>query len=180
MLHSYKAANAFNQAAQELVYQKAINPEFSWEYLTNPHGLTRNLGQTAGSMAAIVPTMLVMPEATAARDIAVLGGDAITQALINRGLYNATKVFAEGAPNAFRYAATSEPIKGLAEGGHVRTDLLNECYSDEEATKRSIYTALANIPVLAASNFAKGLLLGAPWLKAGGSLAKNVGQGVAR
>lgn len=180
ILHSDKAASAFNQAVQELAEQNAIDPEFSWEYLSDPRGLTRSFGQMLSSMAAIAPTMLAMPETTAARGIAALAGDAITQALVNRGLYNAAKVFAEGAQNAFRYAATSAPVEGLAEGGHVRTDLLNEGYSDEEATKRSINTALANIPVLAASNFAEGLLLGAPLFKTSGSVAKNVGQGVAR
>lgn len=179
MVHADKSANALNNAAQALTDQTPIDPAFSLDYFISPHGLTRSFGQTLGSMASIAPTMFLVPEATAMRGVAALGGDALTNFLVNRGLFGVAKQFAKGAPNAFRYATTSPFVEGGAEGGNVRTSALEQGLSEEEATRRSINTMEANVPTLVASNFVEGLLLGAPFLRGGSTFQKAL-QGAAR
>jgi len=84
--------------------------------------------------------MLVAPETLGLRAATALGGDAITQALINRGLYGVAKQLAQGAPQALQYGLTSPWVEGAAEGGHfqrrfmpsARTSRRGKCKSERE------------------------------------------------
>lgn len=160
MLHSDKAADSLNQVLKDLDDKEAIEPELSWEYITSPHGWIRDIFDAGGSMAALLPAMGIMPESAGGGIAAALGGDALTQFLINRGLYGAAKQFAKVAPNAVRYGLTSPWVEGFSEGGNTRESAIGQGLSEDAATKRSIYSWLANVPVLTASNTLEGLLLG--------------------
>ena len=124
MLHSDKAAAALNNAIQQLSDKKPTAPALSLEYLTSPHGLIRSFGNLAGSMAAIMPSMVLMPESAAVRGSMALGGNAIMRQLIKRGLPEAAHKFGQRAPEIFRYGVTSPWAEGFSEGGHVRADNL--------------------------------------------------------
>ena len=162
MIHSDKTADALINASESTANKTPVSTDNLTEYFTNPHGFVSDFGQQAGSMAAIVPFMGLLPEAAVARGIGALGGDAITQALVNRGLYNAAKVFAGGAPRAVQYGLTSAPVEGAREGGETRRNLLNQGASEEEATKESLSTMGKNIPLLLATNTLEGLAFFSP------------------
>ena len=169
MAHADKSASALDKATQSLTDETPVDPAFSLNYLLSPHGLTRSAANILGSMGAIMPSMAIAPES------ATVGvGNAITRALINRGLYGAAKKFAPRGAEIVRYSMTSPWVEGASEGGFARRDALEQGLSEDEATKRSIYTMGANVPALMASNFAEGLLLGLPFLNSSGSVAQKV------
>ena len=60
MIYSDKAAKTLQDAIQQLQDENPVEAELSMDYLTNPHGMTRDFGNVTGSMAAILPAMLAM------------------------------------------------------------------------------------------------------------------------
>ena len=80
MIHSDKAANALLNAAGQLANNERVSTDDGYlNYFTNPRGLLSDLGELGGSMASILPTMALLPEATVARGQARL--DALRQGL---------------------------------------------------------------------------------------------------
>ena len=169
MLHADKSASALDKAAQSLTDQTPVAPAFSLNYALSPHGLTRSTANLLGSMAGIVPSMVMVPES-----VPVGVGNAVTRALINRGLYGAAKKFAPRGADIIRYSMTLPLVESASEGGFSRREALEQGLSEDEATRRSLYTMITNVPVLMASNFIEDLLLGMPLLNKGGSLARKV------
>ena len=165
MLGLNKAANTGYTVAKKTANDAPVSTDNLWGYFTNPRGFASDFGQQLGSMASIAQFMPLAPEAAIGRGVAALGGDAITQALVNRGLYNAAKVFATSAPGAVRYGLTSAPIEGLMEGYPVYRESLEQGDSDEEAYRKALVTAGKNIPLLFATNTLEGLTLTSPLIK---------------
>ncbi len=162
-LHADKTADAAIEASEATANKNRVSTDDLGEYFTNPRGFASDATEQLTSTAMIAPFMALFPEAAAARAVATFGGDAITQALINRGLYGAAKIFAGGAPRAVQYGFTSAPIEGFGfEGGETRRELLNQGASEEEATKESFITGLKNVPLLLATNTLEGLAFFSP------------------
>ncbi|MBQ7493634.1 MAG: glucosaminidase domain-containing protein, partial [Selenomonadaceae bacterium] len=176
MIHADKSADALMKARQATENKTPVSTDDLGEYFTNPHGFASDVGQLGGSMAAIAPFMGLAPIGAVTRGVATFGGDAITQALINRGLYNAAKIFAGGAPRAVQYGVTSAPIEGAMEGGETRRELLNRGASEEEATRESLITMGKNVPLLLATNTLEGLAFFSP-LKVSNKALQIAGRG---
>ena len=160
--HADKVADAYGNKANELRVkdEERPAPDFTLDYLLS--GLPVDLGERAGSMAAIAPAMYALPESAVAGML-----NPITREMITRGMYGAAKVFSQLAPNAVRYGLTSAPLEGIMEGGQTRENLLAQGYSDEEATKQSAITAVKNMALLLPTNTLEGLAMFSPLAGAG-------------
>lgn len=53
MIHFDKSANALAQAIKQLQDENPVEAELFLDYLTKPHGMTRDFRNVTGSMAAI-------------------------------------------------------------------------------------------------------------------------------
>ena len=177
MLHLDQTADAGYNAAQKTANTAPVSTDDLVEYFTNPRGFISDTGQLVGSMATIVPFMGLLPEATAARGLAALGGDTLVQGLVNRGMYGLAKFFASSMPRAVQYGLTSAPIEGAMEGGETRRELLNRGASEEEATRESLIAMGKNVPLLVASNTLEGLSFFSP-LRAGNKAVQIGGRGL--
>ncbi|MBQ6298641.1 MAG: glucosaminidase domain-containing protein [Selenomonadaceae bacterium] len=162
MIHADKTADAAIETSESTANKNRVSTDDLGEYFTNPRGFASDATEQLTSTAMIAPFMALLPEAVAARGLAAFGGDAITQGLINRGLYGAAKWFAGGAPRAVQYGLTSAPVEGAMEGGETRRELLNQGASEEEATKESLITMGKNVPLLLATNTLEGLAFFSP------------------
>lgn len=177
MLHLDQTADAGYNAAQKTANTAPVSTDDLVEYFTNPRGFISDTGQLVGSMATIVPFMGLLPEAIAARGLAALGGDALVQGLVNRGMYGLAKFFASSMPRAVQYGLTSAPIEGAMEGGETRRELLNRGASEKEATRESLIAMGKNVPLLVASNTLEGLSFFSP-LRAGNKALQIGGRGL--
>ena len=178
LIHADSLADWLQGHAQEFSDKNAIdapgiseivnNPSSLYEYVTNPHGLTRTAGQFAGSMAAIAPAMALLPEsiATGALGIAArFGGNRAMQWLIDKGYTEAAKTIARNAPWMARYGTSSAAVESAAEGGGVRDESLAQGDSELEATARSLAATGLNLPLLMATNTLEAAALGSRFFK---------------
>ncbi|MBR1646043.1 MAG: transglycosylase SLT domain-containing protein [Selenomonadaceae bacterium] len=162
-IHSDKAAQALMNAAAALENRDRVSTDDGYlEYFTNPRGFISDLGQLFGSMATIAPTMALLPELGIARGIAALGGDAMANFLISKGLTGGAKYLAQNVPQIARYMLSSAPTESAMEGGQARYDALRQGLSPEEADRRAWEVAKYNMPFLGTSNFLEGALMFSP------------------
>ena len=162
MLHADTTADAAAKASEATANKNRVSTDDLGEYFTDPRGFASDATEQLVSTAMIAPFMGLLPEAVAARGVAALGGDALVQALTNRGMYGLAKFIAGGAPQAIRYGFTSAPAEEAMEGGETRRELLNRGASEEEATRESLITMGKNIPLLMVTNTLEGLTFFSP------------------
>ena len=159
MAGSENTSYALDKIAKARANQKPVSTENLVEYFTNPRGFMSDTGQLVGSMASIAQFMPFAPEAIIGRVVAALGGDALAQALVNRGMYQAARLLANNAPQMARYGLTSAPVEGIMEGGDTRRELIKKGYDEAEANRRAWNTALENVPLLLTTNSLEGLAM---------------------
>ncbi len=160
LFHFDPLGDRLNQIAKQTDDPDKVDAGFSWDYITNPHGLARSFGNMLGSMAVLAPAAAVVPESAVgfgANAIRKLGGDALASKLSQYGLERAAAEVAPAIQNGVRWAATSVP-EALAEGGGVRRQAMELGLDDADA--RAWKTAALNLPLLVGSNFLEGALLG--------------------
>lgn len=192
LLHADNIGDMYNRAGNAYQDNQAIDAGFNTDYLASPHGLTRDVGNTLGSMAALAPAMALLPE-SAMPWVARIGGNKVIQGLINAGksdvakkivanvpygeqivnalTYGVAKRTAKVAPFAASYAMTAIP-EAMSEGGGVRRDAMNKGYDDPDA--RAWKATAMNLPLLAGSKLMEGFLLG------GGALINSPKNALAR
>lgn len=192
LLHADNIGDMYNRASNAYQDDQAIDAGFNTDYLASPHGLTRDVGNTLGSMAALAPAMALLPE-SAMPWVARIGGNKVIQGLINAGksdvakkivanvpygeqivnalTYGVAKRTAKVAPFAASYAMTAIP-EAMSEGGGVRRDAMNKGYDDPDA--RAWKATAMNLPLLAGSKLMEGFLLG------GGALINSPKNALAR
>ena len=131
MIHSDKSADAMIEASESMANKKRVSTDDLVEYFTNPYGFASDFANLGGSVAATAPFAALAPIGLITRGTAALGGNAITQALINRGMYNAAKIFAGGAPRAVQYGVGAGAAESAIEGGETRGNLLARGASED-------------------------------------------------
>lgn len=168
-----KAGNEFNAVTnlnkRDKEYSGADNI-LSLDYLTDPSGFTYDLGNTAGSMAALYPSSFLAP-ATKVTSVAQI----LKKLPFLRGLSD------DALKTMIRGSATSIP-ESLSEGGNVVRQAKEEGLDDPYL--RGWKTAGLNLPALAISNGLEYGLLGGkifkPLAVEGESIPKRLIKGTYR
>lgn len=132
----------------------------SLDYLTNPSGLTYDVGNMAGSMAALYPSSFLAP-ATKVTSVA----QTLKKLPFLRGLSD------DALETMIRGSITSVP-ESLSEGGNVVRQAKEEGLDDPYL--RGWKTAGLNLPALAISNGLEYGLLGGKIFKPAGKVGESV------
>lgn len=132
----------------------------SLDYLTNPSGLTYDIGNMAGSMAALYPSSFLAPSAKVTS-----AAQTLKKLPFLRGLSN------DALETMIRGSITSVP-ESLSEGGNVVRQAKEEGLDDPYL--RGWKTAGLNLPALAISNGLEYGLLGGKIFKPAGKVGESV------
>ena len=150
LMHQDDLAAAMYTLANRTQDDTPVQAGLDWDYITNPHGLTRSFGNAIGSMAPLLPAAALAPESLVA----------------------AAGRFSPWLANGVRYGFTAIP-EAMAEGGQTRREAIEDGLDHPDL--RAFGTLAKNLPLLAASNTLEGAILGGGLGKA---LAGKAGEGV--
>lgn len=150
LMHQDDLAAAMYTLANRTQDDTPVQAGLDWDYITNPHGLTRSVGNAIGSMIPLLPAAALAPESLAA----------------------AAGRFSPWLANGVRYGFTAIP-EAMAEGGQTRREAIEDGLDHPDL--RAFGTLAKNLPLLAASNTLEGAILGGGLGKA---LAGKAGEGV--
>lgn len=150
LMHQDDLAAAMYTLANRTQDDTPVQADLDWDYITNPHGLTRSVGNAIGSMIPLLPAAALAPESLVA----------------------AAGRFSPWLANGVRYGFTAIP-EAMAEGGQTRREAIEDGLDHPDL--RAFGTLAKNLPLLAASNTLEGAILGGGLGKA---LAGKAGEGV--
>lgn len=150
LMHQDDLAAAMYTLANRTQDDTPVQAGLDWDYITNPHGLTRSVGNAIGSMIPLLPAAALAPESLVA----------------------AAGRFSPWLANGVRYGFTAIP-EAMAEGGQTRREAIEDGLDHPDL--RAFGTLAKNLPLLAASNTLEGAILGGGLGKA---LAGKAGEGV--
>ncbi|MCQ1533803.1 LPD38 domain-containing protein [Mitsuokella jalaludinii] len=150
LMHKDDLAAAMYALANKTQDNAPVQADWDWNYITNPHGLTRSFGNAIGSMAPLLPAAALAPESLVA----------------------AAGRLSPWLANGVRYGFTAIP-EAMAEGGQTRREAIEDGLDHPDL--RAFGTLAKNLPLLAASNTLEGAILGGGLGKA---LAGKAGEGV--
>lgn len=150
LMHQDDLAAAMYTLANRTQDDTPVQADLDWDYITNPHGLTRSVGNAIGSMVPLLPAAALAPESLVA----------------------AAGRFSPWLANGVRYGFTAIP-EAMAEGGQTRREAIEDGLDHPDL--RAFGTLAKNLPLLAASNTLEGAILGGGLGKA---LAGKAGEGV--
>lgn len=150
LMHQDDLAAAMYTLANRTQDDTPVQAGLDWDYITNPHGLTRSVGNAIGSMIPLLPAAALAPESLVA----------------------AAGRFSPWLANGVRYGFTAIP-EAMAEGGQTRREAIEDGLDHQDL--RAFGTLAKNLPLLAASNTLEGAILGGGLGKA---LAGKAGEGV--
>lgn len=123
-----------------------------YDYVTNPHGLARDFGNQAGSMAAMLPFAGAFGR-VAGSAASAIGSKILPGATAKAAQYISNSPF-------LKYGLTTAPVEATAEGGNARLDMIKVGADKNEALLSGLETAAGNLPLLAISNTLEGKILG--------------------
>lgn len=150
LMHKDDLAAAMYTLANKTQDNAPVQADWDWDYITNPHGLTRSFGNAIGSMVPLLPAAALAPESLVA----------------------AAGRLSPWLANGARYGFTAIP-EAMAEGGQTRREAIEDGLDHPDL--RAFGTLAKNFPLLAASNTLEGAILGGGLGKA---LAGKAGEGV--
>ncbi len=150
LMHKDDLAAAMYALANRTQDDTPVQADLDWDYITNPHGLTRSVGNAIGSMIPLLPAAALAPESLVA----------------------AAGRFSPWLANGVRYGFTAIP-EAMAEGGQTRREAIENGLDHPDL--RAFGTLAKNLPLLAASNTLEGAILGGGL---GKMLAGKAGEGV--
>lgn len=150
LMHKDDLAAAMYALANKTQDNAPVQADWDWNYITNPHGLTRSFGNAIGSMAPLLPAAALAPESLVA----------------------AAGRFSPWLANGVRYGFTAIP-EAMAEGGQTRREAIENGLDHPDL--RAFGTLAKNLPLLAVSNTLEGAILGGGL---GKMLAGKAGEGV--
>lgn len=150
LMHQDDLAAAMYTLANRTQDDTPVQADLDWDYITNPHGLTRSVGNAIGSMIPLLPAAALAPESLVA----------------------AAGRFSPWLANGVRYGFTAIP-EAMAEGGQTRREAIEDGLDHPDL--RAFGTLAKNLPLLAASNTLEGAILGGGLGKV---LAGKAGEGV--
>lgn len=176
LLHGDTVGDYMNNVVDSNQRTKNYDSVFSMDYLTNPSGLAYDTANMLGSMAALAPAAMAVPETAVGGATATIGGGG-ARLLAGLGAKKAAQTLGTEAAEktlvlGVRGAATSIP-ESMSEGGNVRREAIEQGLDSPDL--RAWETTGENIPTLALSNGLEYMLLGGkifkPSAEAGESLA---------
>lgn len=135
LMHKDDLAAAMYALANKTQDNAPVQADWDWNYITNPHGLTRSFGNAIGSMAPLLPAAALAPESLVA----------------------AAGRLSPWLANGVRYGFTAIP-EAMAEGGQTRREAIEEGLDHPDL--RAFGTVAKNLPLLAVSNTLEGAILG--------------------
>lgn len=135
LMHKDDLAAAMYALANKTQDNAPVQADWDWDYITNPHGLTRSFGNAIGSMAPLLPAAALAPESLVA----------------------AAGRLSPWLANGVRYGFTAIP-EAMAEGGQTRREAIEEGLDHPDL--RAFGTVAKNLPLLAVSNTLEGAILG--------------------
>lgn len=135
LMHKDDLAAAMYTLANKTQDNAPVQADWDWDYITNPHGLTRSFGNVIGSMAPLFPAMALAPESLVA----------------------AAGRLSPWLANGVRYGFTAIP-EAMAEGGQTRREAIENGLDHPDL--RAFGTMAKNLPLLAVSNTLEGAILG--------------------
>lgn len=135
LMHKDDLAAAMYTLANKTQDNAPVQADWDWDYITNPHGLTRSFGNAIGSMAPLLPAAALAPESLVA----------------------AAGRLSPWLANGVRYGFTAIP-EAMAEGGQTRREAIEEGLDHPDL--RAFGTVAKNLPLLAVSNTLEGAILG--------------------
>lgn len=150
LMHQDDLAAAMYTLANKTQDNTPVQADWDWDYITNPHGLTRSFGNAIGSMAPLLPAAALAPESLVA----------------------AAGRLSPWLANGVRYGFTAIP-EAMAEGGQTRREAIEDGLNHPDL--RAFGTLAKNLPLLAVSNTLEGAILGGGL---GKMLAGKAGEGV--
>lgn len=150
LMHKDDLAAAMYTLANRTQDDTPVQADLDWDYITNPHGLTRSVGNAIGSMIPLLPAAALAPESLVA----------------------AAGRFSPWLANGVRYGFTAIP-EAMAEGGQTRREAIENGLDHPDL--RAFGTLAKNLPLLAVSNTLEGAILGGGL---GKMLAGKAGEGV--
>lgn len=150
LMHKDDLAAAMYTLANKTQDNAPVQADWDWDYITNPHGLTRSFGNAIGSMAPLLPAAALAPESLVA----------------------AAGRLSPWLANGVRYGFTAIP-EAMAEGGQTRREAIEEGLDHPEL--RAFGTMAKNLPLLAVSNTLEGAILGGGL---GNALAGKAGESI--
>ena len=150
LMHKDDLAAAMYTLANKTQDNAPVQADWDWDYITNPHGLTRSFGNVIGSMAPLLPAMALAPESLVA----------------------AAGRLSPWLANGVRYGFTAIP-EAMAEGGQTRREAIENGLDHPDL--RAFGTMAKNLPLLAVSNTLEGAILGGGL---GNALAGKAGESI--
>lgn len=150
LMHQDDLAAAMYALANKTQDNAPVQADWDWNYITNPHGLTRSFGNAIGSMAPLLLAVALAPESLVA----------------------AAGRLSPWLANGVRYGFTAIP-EAMAEGGQTRREAIEDGLNHPDL--RAFGTLAKNLPLLAVSNTLEGAILGGGL---GKMLAGKAGEGV--
>lgn len=135
LMHKDDLAAAMYALANKTQDNAPVQADWDWNYITNPHGLTRSFGNAIGSMAPLLPAAALAPESLVA----------------------AAGRLSPWLANGVRYGFTAVP-EAMAEGGQTRREAIENGLDHPDL--RAFGTMAKNLPLLAVSNTLEGAILG--------------------
>lgn len=150
LMHKDDLAAAMYTLANKTQDNAPVQADWDWDYITNPHGLTRSFGNAIGSMAPLLPAATLAPESLVA----------------------AAGRLSPWLANGVRYGFTAIP-EAMAEGGQTRREAIEEGLDHPDL--RAFGTMAKNLPLLAVSNTLEGAILGGGL---GNALAGKAGESI--
>lgn len=150
LMHKDDLAAAMYTLANKTQDNAPVQADWDWDYITNPHGLTRSFGNAIGSMAPLLPAAALAPESLVA----------------------AAGRLSPWLANGVRYGFTAIP-EAMAEGGQTRREAIEEGLDHPDL--RAFGTMAKNLPLLAVSNTLEGAILGGGL---GNALAGKAGESI--
>lgn len=135
LMHQDDLAAAMYTLANKTQDNTPVQADWDWDYITNPHGLTRSFGNAIGSMAPLLPAAALAPESLVA----------------------AAGRLSPWLANGVRYGFTAIP-EAMAEGGQTRREAIEDGLNHPDL--RAFGTLAKNLPLLAVSNTLEGAILG--------------------
>ena len=103
LMHQDDLAAAMYTLANRTQDDTPVQAGLDWDYITNPHGLTRSVGNAIGSMIPLLPAAALAPESLVA----------------------AAGRFSPWLANGVRYGFTAIP-EAMAEGGQTRREAIED------------------------------------------------------
>ena len=161
MLGATNIGNWANNVARDNTdSSKQFDTVFSTDYLLDPRGLTSDVGNQLGSMAALMPASMaiahVAPVAGAAGLMARMAGKV--------GLNTAAKFITSQAGQKALELGLGGVIRSIpeaaSEGGNSKRDLMDSGMSEEESSAKAKEVYYKNLAFLPVSNAIESMFLG--------------------